>query len=85
VNFTPREQVADVWPIVKGMTAGRVRGADQEVVRADRLAFLDRAEVLVEKALAGPPRCWRTEPDDAALHQMRAAIQQRRDQISATR
>jgi hypothetical protein len=54
------------------------------LVTAERLAFLERAEVLVERALAGPPRQRLSEPTDEMLTQMRATIRQRRDQLSAT-
>jgi hypothetical protein len=80
--FTNREQVADIYGVVRGMGRAKVRGADADEVRAARIDTCDRAERAINAALAGPERNFVGEPGDDQLEQMlrhvariRAALQ----------
>jgi hypothetical protein len=80
--LTPHEAALGLITTMRGMGSGRVRGADEDVIRRERLAFLDNAISVVTRAINGPARLLAREPSDDDLQAMLLYISARRAALS---
>ena len=80
--LTARESAAGVYTAVRGMGRGTVRGAHMDEVRAARIAFVDNAITVVQRAIDGPPKLLCRERDDESLALMLTSLQQQRETLA---
>jgi hypothetical protein len=80
MSFTPREHAASVYGACRSMGRGRVKGGDMEMVTAERLALLARAEAAIDRAIGTEGR-FVEEPGDEQLQQFRWHIARIRDAV----
>lgn len=68
--LTLRELAAEHFGVVRNMGRAGVFGMSQTEVNRERLATAQRAEEAIVHALAGPPKQFTGEPDNAQLNLM---------------
>jgi hypothetical protein len=81
IPFSEREVARKAYWHVVCMGRGNLLGVDMDQVQEARLQTVLGAQRAVERAIAGPPRCIYSEPDDDTLERMRAYLETRRAEL----
>ena len=81
IPFSARELAYKAYWFVVCMSRSTPWGVDMEQLHTARLATVTGAQVAVERAIAGPPRAFLCEPDDAALQTMRQYLETVRSEL----
>ncbi|MEU7628673.1 hypothetical protein AB0C34_01625 [Nocardia sp. NPDC049220] len=81
--LTPRELAAEQFGVARSMGRTGVFGISRTEVDRERLATAKRAEAVIVRALAGPPKQFLGEPDNAQLNLMLSYVRARLAELEA--